>query len=244
MKKTMFLSDVHITPAVPARMTAFLDFLLRERAHLKTLYILGDLFEFWLGRQHLRLPDYQVTLRVLREMARSAIDIYFVHGNRDFHVDSSFQRSTGVKVLGESAEIELTGRKALLLHGDMLCANDLHYHSYRRFVRSPVGKSLFRAMPLPAKTLVAKCMTLASHYSGSTRNGGQRSLSRRKIMDIFRDGYELVICGHVHQPGETKWVVEGRERMLYVLGNWYCRGAYLEFDGKNFCMKNALNGAP
>lgn len=225
-------------------MEAFLRFLRGEFAHLKSLYILGDLFEFWIGGAHIGLPDFQAVLQLFREITRSGVEVCFVHGNRDFHVDGSFQRRTGVKVLGEQAAIELGGRRALLLHGDSLCTADVHYHSYRRFARSLAGRSFFRAMPLPLKTIVAKCMTLASSYTGSARNGGQHSLSKSELMGFFKNGYELVICGHVHQPGERRWVLNGRECVLYVLGSWDEKGMYLEFDGKEFRLKNALEGTP
>ncbi|MDQ7780872.1 MAG: UDP-2,3-diacylglucosamine diphosphatase, partial [Planctomycetota bacterium] len=184
---------------------------------------------------------HQGVVGELTRLTEAGIKMYFIHGNRDFHVDGSFQRRTGVRVLGDSAEVNIAGRRALLMHGDMLCADDMHYHSYRRFARSPVGRSLFKALPIAARRLLAKCMTRASSIgerSGET--GAQWSISEREVMAVFQAGYDMLVCGHVHIPGVHRWTVNGVEKVLYVLGDWDDHGTYLECDKETLRMKDAF----
>ena len=106
MTRTLFVSDVHLRPAEPGRNLAFLEFL---RLECDELYLVGDLFDYWIGPKHLKTADYRPELEALREKAARS-KVYFLHGNRDYFVDGAFERATGVRVLGDRARVQVDGR--------------------------------------------------------------------------------------------------------------------------------------
>src|SRR5512137_2087133 len=145
--KTLFISDLHLDPASPGIQQQFLAFLESEARSARALYILGDLFEVWLGDDD-PAPASRAVVHALRALTDAGVPCFVMHGNRDFLIGERFCRETGATLLPDGAVVDLYGQRALLMHGDVLCTDDVSYQRLRRIVRNPAVKWIFRRLSL------------------------------------------------------------------------------------------------
>ncbi len=151
---TLFISDLHLDPSRPAITALFLDFLRGEAAQAEALYILGDLFEAWVGDDE----DSELALLVgsaLRALVDSGVPVFVMRGNRDFLLGPEFARKTGATLLADPCVIHLCGQPTLLMHGDLLCSDDLAYLAFRQQVRDPQWQENFLAQSLDQRRAFA-----------------------------------------------------------------------------------------
>ena len=192
------------------------------------LYILGDLFEAWVGDDSLDLP---FPARVAGAVARTAraTPTFFMRGNRDFVIGERFARETGVTLLEDPAEIDLYGTPALILHGDTLCTDDHEYQAFRTQVRNPAWQKAALARPLAERLHIA-----ANMRAGSDRAKAGKSMDLMDVApaavdaEFARSGRGLMIHGHTHRPARHDHVVDGKACVRWVLPDWYESGGYLE----------------
>lgn len=202
------------------------------------LYILGDLFEYWVGDDGITVAAPQASAAALKtaaaavpmlKAASARAPIRFLHGNRDFLVASGFAAATGVELIPDPTVIDLYGRRAALMHGDTLCTGDLPYQQFRKQVRDPAWQAATLARPLAERVALAEGLRRTSE--------GAKAGKTMEIMDVAQDAVErafaeldcdLIIHGHTHRPGRHVYSVGGRERERWVLNDWYERGGYLE----------------
>ena len=221
---SLFISDLHLDPQRPAVIRAFFDFLQGQAKDCEALYILGDLFEAWIGDDDPSTLARE-TIAALRNLTNSGTTVYLMRGNRDFMIGKSFARQTGCKLLSDHAIIDLYGRNTLFLHGDTLCSKDIDYQKFRRKVRNPLVWWGIRCLPLSSR------QKLAAHWrSGSmTANANKPD----NIMDVTLSEVErllkkhhcsTIIHGHTHRP-ECHRHTNG-ERL--VLGDWNQSGWYIQ----------------
>lgn len=232
MARTLFVSDVHLRPGEPSANASFLRFL--DQA-CEALYIVGDLFDYWIGPKHLDSPEYRLELAALRRKSAHA-RVLLVPGNRDFLVDGRFARATGIEVLGEQARVELGGRRVILAHGDALYNTNPKYSAYRALMRSRPVSDLWRAVPgIVARRLARGYRRVSPWTTPNTIWGPEGLLERAR--PVFRAGADVLICGHIHQPRHLSVEVDGRSRELFVLGDW-CGGTqdYVEYENGRFRM--------
>lgn len=230
MPRTLFVSDVHLRPRDRAGYASFFEFLKED---CEALYILGDLFEYWMGPKHLKEDDYPDVLDALKARSQRS-RVYFIHGNRDFLVEEKFASRTGVTVLGDRARISLGGRVSLLCHGDTIYNTNPKYSAYRALSRSkPVG-DLWRAVP----AAVGKRL-LGGYRKVSRMTTPAASWPAEKIVERARaflaDGAEVLIAGHIHVPQHVSFQLNGRPRDIFILGDW--EGGtqdYVDHDGRAF----------
>jgi UDP-2,3-diacylglucosamine hydrolase len=192
------------------------------------LYILGDLFESWVGDDGLSLPlPARVAPRLRSTAGRTPT--YFMHGNRDFMIARGFAEATGIGLLDDPTVIDLYGRRTVLLHGDTLCTDDTAYQAFRRQVRDPRWQQAALAKPLEERVAIARHMREQSE--------GAKQDKAMAIMDVNADavaaafqaaGVEQMIHGHTHRPARHLHTVGGRECVRWVLPDWYAGGGYLE----------------
>ena len=226
MAQTFFISDCHLDGSRPQLIDVFTRFL-RERAPAcDALYVLGDLFDYWVG-DDAPLGALAPAVESLRETA-ARVPIYFMHGNRDFLIGERFARDSGCRLLGPTETISLHGRRTLLMHGDLLCTDDRAYQNYRKLVRNPVSRTLIARLPLSSRLALAQRL----------RSVSKRAISSKKpeIMDVNGDTVaayvrrfevDQLIHGHVHRPGIHTAETGGRRWRRIVLGDWYERGSLL-----------------
>ncbi len=236
MERAWFASDVHLNPADPARTRRFLAFLAGWKRADCPLYVLGDLFDWWLGRGHVASGEFAEVLDGIRDAARGHTHpIRFIFGNRDFLIRTPAGAPAGLTPLGESAEINLAGRRVLLVHGDQLCTQDTRHQRYRAVMLGPAGRLMDLALPFIVKLAIAQRLRKASR--GGTC---EASIPEEAVLPLFRRGIDTVICGHIHRQGTHVHDVGGRPHTLYVLADW-CQGTpFLEFDKGAFRFRESV----
>jgi len=220
-RRTLFISDLHLAADRPGATEIFLRFT-RERAReAEALYILGDLFDAWIGDDD-DGPLAMAVRQALRELAAADVTIRFQGGNRDFLIGTRFAEETGVGLLSDFAVVDLYGRPSLITHGDLLCTDDIDYQRARVMLRNPAFVADFLSKPLPARA------ALAAEYR--RRSGEATSLKADDIMDVNADtvarvmqehGVRRVIHGHTHRPAIHALSVGGDPAERIVLGEWH-----------------------
>ena len=184
---TLFISDLHLNPEQPDTIRLFLDFLKHQASQAETVYILGDLFEAWLG-DDLVLPEYTPIIEALHALTHNGVPVKVMHGNRDFMMGHEFERMTGCELLQEPTLIELDGQRVLLLHGDTLCIDDVPYQQLREQLRSPHWISEFLAKSVEERIAFAKHLRDKSKEATSEKQAD--------IMDVNAQAVEQVMNEH------------------------------------------------
>lgn len=237
--RTLFAGDVHLRPGDDAAARRFTSIIESRRPSLDRLVLLGDFFDYWIGPGHLEGGDYRVALEGLRSLTASGLEILFVHGNRDYFVEGSFARATGVRVAGDQVTLNLGGREVLCAHGDFIYNRNPKYSAYRRLMRFGTVRGAVLSIP------AAVGKTLARGFRGVSRT--TTPLVNWTDVDLlkgaephFGKGVDVLICGHIHRPAHLQCERGGRRRDLYVVGDWGGAGECVEFDGSRWTFKPAL----
>ena len=225
---TLFISDLHLDPERPAITELFVGFIGGEAREADALYILGDLFEAWVGDDDPSETGAVVadTLRALRD---SGVPVYFMPGNRDFLLAKDYARRAGMTILPDPAVIMLYGKPLLLTHGDLLCTDDTAYQQFRAQTREPRWQQAFLSQPLQARLEFARRARAASqaHQGGLKAQGAMETItdaSPLAVAETFaRYGIDRIIHGHTHRPA----VHETAGGTRIVLGDWYEQGSVL-----------------
>jgi UDP-2,3-diacylglucosamine hydrolase len=192
------------------------------------LYILGDLFESWVGDDGLTLPFNK---RVAEGLARTAhsTPTFFMHGNRDFLVAKRFSDETGVRLLEDPTVVDLYGKRTLLMHGDTLCTGDVQYQAFRKQVRDPRWQQAVLSRPLAERIAMAQGLRGESEGAKQGKSMEIMDVTPSAVEQALRDNdCDLLIHGHTHRPMRHVHEVDGRARERWVLPDWYERGGYLE----------------
>ncbi len=229
----LFVSDVHLDASAPEATAQFLDFLAREAVSAEALYILGDLFEAWVGDDESD-PDKLRVCAGLRALTDRGVPCFALHGNRDFLLGPGFAQRSGCRLLPDPVVTRLGSEDVLLTHGDALCTDDHAYQELRTTVRDPAWQRRFLALPLARRELLAN----------EVRAGSRAHTSRTVpyIMDVNGEAVERafraasvrrMVHGHTHRPAVHALTVDGLARERLVLGAWYEQGSYLSHaDGE------------
>jgi UDP-2,3-diacylglucosamine hydrolase len=234
---SLFISDLHLDASHPQITDQFLRFLAEEAPKARELYILGDLFEAWIGDDDPD-ADKQRAIRALRETTRAGVACYLIHGNRDFMLGRRFSHETGVQLLADGTLIDLYGRQVLLMHGDSLCTDDHAYQRLRRIVRNPIVQFTMRHLSLKQRQQLAARMR-----EGSKAHIQSMDRAAPQIMDVNADeviatlmrfGVDCLIHGHTHRPAVHTLTLDGKTATRIVLGDWYEQGSVLKWDEKGF----------
>ncbi len=228
---TLFISDLHLDPERPEVTRLFGDFIDGEARQAEALYILGDLFEAWVGDDDPSDTGAFVIAK-LRGLADAGVPVFFQHGNRDFLVGKAFARRAGVRLLPEHAVVPLYGEPVLLMHGDTLCTDDLAYQAFRAQTRHHDWQARFLAQPLAARLAFAAQARAASRERQQALKSDDHA-QFETITDVSpttvhetlaRYGVSTLIHGHTHRPAIHDLDVNGRVCRRIVLGDWFTRG--------------------
>jgi len=224
---TFFISDLHLHPSRPAINRCFTSFLSDIKGHAEALYILGDLFEAWVGDDHPE-PAYVPVKRSLMQCVRAGTPVFVLHGNRDFLLGPRFARETGCTLLEDPSRIDLYGRATLLMHGDSLCTDDADYQALRARLRDPQWQRQALSLPLEERLSLA---TQARELSALAVRGKDETImdvNADAVLDVFSShDVSLLIHGHTHRPGVHRLQHQGRQLERIVLGDWYEQGSVL-----------------
>lgn len=218
----LFIGDLHLDPARPGMIGRFEDFCAGLARSAQALYILGDLFEVWIGDDD-DDPELARVLDAIAALTHAAgIPAWFMVGNRDFLVGERFHERTGLQPLPDEQAIDLFGRTTLLCHGDTLCTDDVDYQRFRAMVRDPEWQREFLDRSLAERRHVAESLRLDSGEAMSGKADTAMDVNADAVIDaIRRHGAECLIHGHTHRPARHEHVVDDRTVARWVLGDWY-----------------------
>lgn len=224
---TYFIADLHLAENRPDITACFLSFLEQDAVSATALYILGDLFEYWIGDDDTS-PFIQQVAIALSSLANKGVEIFYIHGNRDFLIGKKYAKRCGMTILPEVAEIDLYGEKAIILHGDTLCTRDVDYQKFRKKSRSWWWQAMIKSLPLFVRRKIAENYRKQSAQS--------TAMKAQDIMDVTPDEVvanlekhkcQLMIHGHTHRPAIHPLRANGKDARRIVLGDWYEQGSIL-----------------
>ncbi len=228
---TLFISDLHLDDERPFITELFEQFLRGEAREAQALYILGDLFESWIGDDD-DAPLAQRVQDALAELSRSGVTTYFMAGNRDFLAGPRFAQRSGVTLLDDPACVDLAGVPTLLMHGDTLCTDDLAYQKFRAQVRDPAWQQAFLAQPLEQRRAFAAQARAQSRLHTGSAMAQIMDVTDAAVHDALRTGgAQRLIHGHTHRPARHHVELGDRVAERVVLGDWYEQGSVLRVDG-------------
>ena len=236
MPYTAFISDLHLTPARAEINRIFFDFLRGAARAAQSLYILGDLFEYWAGDDDLGDPLNARVAAGLKDLVEAGVPVYLMHGNRDFLMLEGFALASGVRLLEDPTILNLYGTRTVLLHGDSLCTEDKHYQAFRRHARKRFWQRVFLAQPLWLRKFRIEHARVRSERRKQAMGGEIMDVTSSAVEQSLRDsGCARMIHGHTHRPARHVHVVDGRSCERWVLSDWYHHGQYLRV-GPEGCM--------
>lgn len=222
--KDLFLADAHLVSPQDANYRRLLAFLQRERGTLRTLYLLGDIFEFWIGYRHAVFAPYVPLLDTLRTLRADGVQIVCVEGNHDFHLGPYFREVLGATILPDGGSVTIDGKRVWLGHGDLVNPADRGYRLLRRLLRSAPARHL---LPLAHPDLAWWVAQRASRLSKTTHNDKRQRWNPRQLLldhaaTRFAAGHEVVITGHFHSP----FLEETDHGTVIALGDWIDQDSY------------------
>jgi len=225
MPESLFVSDLHLSPEQPERVELFIHFLRGRAREATALYILGDLFDAWIGDDDDQLP-YPEIRAALRDLTESGTSCGLMHGNRDFLIGSAFARDTGCTLLCDPFLLDLVGTRTLLMHGDLLCTDDLAYQRFRRRIRNPIVKRLFLWKSLPKRRNIAADYRRKSGAATAEKTLDIMDVNQQAVEDYMRRFQtERLIHGHTHRPADHSFQLDGKPVARIVLAEWQNAGA-------------------
>jgi len=226
----LFVSDLHLAPDNPGPLQSFIDLLHGRARAADRLFILGDLFELWIGDDYVD-PAFEPLLDALQDCTRSGTPVLFMHGNRDFLIGEHFLQRSGCSRLDDPTLVELYGRRVLLMHGDLLCTDDVDYQRLRRQLRDPAWQQAVLQKPVAERLALARRARAASDRATRDKPQAIMDVNPDAVTAALRDsGADLLIHGHTHRPATHRLQVDGRAVQRIVLGDWYQAGSLLALD--------------
>ncbi len=229
----LFVSDLHLDAQSAAANERFLTFLEQDAAQARVLYILGDLFEAWIGDDD---PD-PVKGRIcdgIRRLTDRGVPCFVMHGNRDFLLGEQFAQRTGCRLLPDPVIATFDAEPVLLTHGDALCVDDHPYQELRTTVRQPTWQRRYLKLTLPTRELLANQARRGSQAHTSRAIPYVMDVNESAVSAVWRTGVSRIIHGHTHRPGIHAATFDGRPVERIVLGAWYEQGSYLRRDAGRY----------
>ena len=235
---TLFMADLHLDDGRPRITELFEQFLTSDEVrHADALYILGDLVEAWVGDD----DDAELPARIARAcmaVHEAGVAVYFMVGNRDFLLRETFAKRAGMILLEDGTIHDIEGRPTLLMHGDVLCTDDVAYQEVRKQVRSPEWQKQILAMPLEARrAFAAKARDDSRSHTGSTSESIM-DVNGDAVANAMRDaGVTRLIHGHTHRPAVHRFELDGEPAERIVLGDWYEQGSVLRVTADGVALR-------
>lgn len=213
----LFISDLHLQESHPATCAAFFAFMERQAMATETLYLLGDLFEYWAGDDDLDAPLNQKIVEAIRRVSDAGVAVYWIAGNRDFLIGQQFAQASGATLLAEPFVITMAGVRIALLHGDAECTADVDYIAFRQQVRQPQWQAQFLALPLTQRHAIIAGLRSDSRNEQGGKSNEIMDVTPEAITHLFEQtGATVMIHGHTHRP--ALHVQDALRR--YVLPDW------------------------
>jgi UDP-2,3-diacylglucosamine hydrolase len=231
--RDIFIADAHLVDPEDPNYRRLLSFFEEQKGQIRTLFLLGDIFEFWMGYRHTVFAPYVPLLEALRRLRESGTEIVYVEGNHDFHMGPYFEDVLGCRILPDGGPIDLDGRKIFIGHGDLVNPGDRGYKILRRFLRSRTLRRLKNLIPPDWAWAIARWAGRRSRGSSSERRAPVDMLMAH-ARELFAEGYCAVVTGHFHDPSLT----ETESGTVVALGDWIERYSYAVFENGRFELRS------
>lgn len=240
----LFISDLHLQAAHPRTAAAFLDFLSLHAAAARSLYLLGDIFEYWAGDDDLDEPFNRHIVNAIRAFGDAGAAVFWIAGNRDFLAGAGLAHAAGMTMLDEPHVAVIGGQRIMLVHGDAQCTDDLKYMEFRAMVRQPAWQAQFLALPLEQRKNIIAGLRSASREQQGDKSYEIMDVAPHAIAQVFAStATDTMIHGHTHRP--ALHIANGTRR--FVLPDWELdaepvRGGWITVDDAGVIARHGLNG--
>ncbi len=232
----LFISDLHLSPERPVITQRFIRFLQTRVPRSTRLYILGDLFDNWIGDDNPKPPNGEV-IDALKQLSNNGTKLFLQHGNRDFLIGERFIDATGLSLLNDHTVIDLFGTDTLLMHGDLLCTNDISYLEYREKTHNPAFQKRILSMPLFLRRALVTWIKIRSHFQKKNKDSEIMDVSPEAVIEIMKEySVTRLIHGHTHRFDVHDFTINGKPSQRIVLEEWDHGGSVLCWnqDGHSF----------
>lgn len=235
---TYFIADLHLAEDRPDITACFLSFLKKDAPKAQTLYILGDLFEYWIGDDDDSplVSNIAKNLKILSDLGTA---IYFIQGNRDFLLGKRYAKRCGMTLLPDVTTIDLYGEKTVIMHGDTLCTRDVDYQAFRKKSRSWWWQTIIKSLPLFVRRKIAQNYRKQSAQSTAMKSQDIMDVTQEEVVHCLAEHQaKLLIHGHTHRPATHELTVNGAPARRIVLGDWYEQGSILYVSPEGMTLEN------
>jgi len=230
-----FISDLHLEPIENTRLKTFYNLLSEANGQFDSLYIIGDLFEYWIGDDEDNLTISNIKKNLSR-LADQGVSLFFIHGNRDFLIGNKFASDTNIKILDDMHIINLNNKKIMLSHGDAFCTDDTDYQKFKNETRNSSWIKSFLKKPLDERLFIADDMRSKSKSANSNKPENIMDTNPKAIEEsVIKNEIDILIHGHTHRP-EVKYFANGSVKV--VLGSWEDKGWVFEYDSNHFDLRS------
>lgn len=226
--RSLFIADLHLTDERPQANGRFFHFLEHTAKGADALYILGDLFEYWVGDDDARSTIANECAGRIRTLVNAGTPVYFMHGNRDFMLAKRYAKASGMQLLADPSAVNLYATPTLLMHGDTLCTDDSRYLRWRGWVRTPWMLSLLRTLPLKLRHTLAERARAKSERAKAIKPYEIMDVNQNAVIQAMQTAQVTrLIHGHTHRPAHHLLKVKSQGCERWVLPDWYGEGGYL-----------------
>jgi len=232
----LFISDLHLCASRPEITKSFIQFLNQTATKARSLYVLGDLFEYWAGDDDTIDEHNTEVIRALHQASQTGVGIFVMHGNRDFLIGTDFCKAAGVTLLQDPTLLTLYNQRVLLSHGDDLCTDDVDYMQFKAQVRHPSWIHTFLSKPLAERKAFIASIRARSELEKNVKSSEIMDVNAGAVNALLQT-YQyptLFIHGHTHRPDTHTITLDGHHVTRLVLGDWYEQGSYLRLDANGF----------
>lgn len=241
MTQSLFIADLHLDPASPDTVELAIDFLTNARA-ADQLFILGDLFEYWLG-DDASDPALSPVVEALSQLSSSGTELYLMHGNRDFLLGNGFAAQVGATLIRDDEHIvQLGNQRVLLLHGDTLCIDDVDYQNLRGQLRAPEWQEQFLAMSIEQRIAAAQALRQKSRDAIAGKQAAIMDVNEGAVHRRFlATACPVMLHGHTHRPNTHQVEIDRQSLQRLVVGSWHADHAvYARYDGQQLQLDTYL----
>jgi UDP-2,3-diacylglucosamine hydrolase len=223
----LFISDLHLAADRPQMIALFGEFVDAVAARADTLYILGDFLEYWIGDDD-PATGLRPVFDALARLYAAGTTVRFMHGNRDFLIGNDLAKRCHFEIIPEPTVETLHGERTLLMHGDLLCTDDVEYQKFRTMVRNPAWIADVLSKPVEQRQALAASLRDTSKQAVSAKSEYIMDVNQQAVETCMRElGTKLLIHGHTHRQGIHNFNLDGETAKRIVLGDWYDSGSYL-----------------
>ncbi len=226
---TLVISDLHLSSDFPQRTQMLSELLAQHAEGIDALYILGDLFDYWIGDDGLDRLGHRPVVNLIRSIADRGVHVFFMHGNRDFLIGDEFCLQTGASMLSDPCVLDVEKQRVLLCHGDHLCTEDIAHQQFRRQVLDDAWQREILSQPLEQRHQFAKKIRATSDIEKQNKSDAIMDVTGQAVIDEFvRHNCQVIIHGHTHRPAIHETRVADSVRWRLVLGDWQDSPSYLK----------------